>query len=382
MEFHEYANLFPMMSDQEHAALVEDMRENGFRAEFPIWLYQGKILDGRNRFRAAQEARVEPVFGDYAGNQPLQFVIGANLNRRHLNESQRAAVAEELANLPHGVRSDRSANLHFLIEPISLEDAADLLNVSRRTAATARTVKRAAPELMPKIKSGEMTLNAAMKEIQKKSEEREREKARAALSDLILDGGMLLHGDFRTLGTRVVDGSCTLVFTDPPYDRKSLPLFESLGEFASRVLVEGGSLITFCGQYVMDEVIQSLSKNLRYFWVCCCLHTGNTAAMREYGIKVKWKPMLWFVKGNFRFDRETWIDDLVVSQQEKTHHPWQQSVLEAKHYIESLTSEGDLVCDPFCGGGTTAFAAKELGRKFWTCDIDPRHVNAAKERLQ
>jgi hypothetical protein len=47
-----------------------------------------------------------------------RFIISANLRRRHLNESRRAMVAARLANLPHGVREDRAANLPVL--PLSL----------------------------------------------------------------------------------------------------------------------------------------------------------------------------------------------------------------------------------------------------------------------
>jgi len=192
------------------------------------------------------------------------------------------------------------------------------------------------------------------------------------------------HSNSFELAKSIPDESCALVFTDPPYDRKALPMFGDLGGLADRILVDGGSLITYCGQYVLREVIDFVSpeqSSLRLFWIACCLHTGGTAQMREYGIKVKWKPMLWFVKGEFRRDRETWIDDLVVSKEEKTHHPWQQSIVEAKHFIEPLSRKGELVVDPFCGGGTTAVAAKDLGRQWWTADINETHVLTARNRL-
>ncbi len=132
---------------------------------------------------------------------------------------------------------------------------------------------------------------------------------------------------------------------------------------------------------VLDEDGEQVFNDMHLFWIACCLHTGGVAQMREYGIKVKWKPMLWFVKGSFRRDRETWVEDLVESRQEKESHPWQQSVIEASHFIERLTTKGELVVDPFCGGGTTAVAAKKLGRQWWTADIDATYVNTARKRL-
>lgn len=52
MKFHPYADIFPMMSDVEFAALCEDIKENGLR---------NPILDGRNRWRACQVALLATV---------------------------------------------------------------------------------------------------------------------------------------------------------------------------------------------------------------------------------------------------------------------------------------------------------------------------------
>ena len=49
--------------------------------------------------------------------------------------------------------------------------------------------------------------------------------------------------------------------------------------------------------------------------------------------------------------------------------------------ILSSSRLGDVVFDPFVGGGTTTAVAKKLGRKFLGCDIHPKYVRIAKERL-
>jgi len=54
VEFHEIANLFPMMQPDELADLVADIKVNGLIE--PIILYEDQILDGRNRWLACGEA--------------------------------------------------------------------------------------------------------------------------------------------------------------------------------------------------------------------------------------------------------------------------------------------------------------------------------------
>jgi hypothetical protein len=52
-DFHELANEYPLIEGDEFDNLVEDIRKHGILE--PIVLFQGKILDGRNRYRAAKE---------------------------------------------------------------------------------------------------------------------------------------------------------------------------------------------------------------------------------------------------------------------------------------------------------------------------------------
>jgi len=46
------------------------------------------------------------------------------------------------------------------------------------------------------------------------------------------------------------------------------------------------------------------------------------------------------------------------------------------------SDEGDIVLDPFVGTGTTAIAAKKLGRKFIGIDIDPEYVGITNKKLE
>lgn len=94
MKFHEYANLFPLMEGEELDRLAEDIKDNG-QLE-PIWTYEDKILDGRNRFKACAQVGVTPEFRVYKGAEPILFVVSMNLIRRHLTATQRAVVGYDI----------------------------------------------------------------------------------------------------------------------------------------------------------------------------------------------------------------------------------------------------------------------------------------------
>jgi ParB-like chromosome segregation protein Spo0J len=156
---HPLANIFPYMEKAAFADLVTDIAQHGARE--PIWLYEGAIIDGRHRYKAAQKAGVECPTREYVGSDPLGFVLSLNLNRRHLNESQRAMVAANLANIDHGGnrKTDQTANLRL---EVTQKNAAEKLNISERTVAAAVKInKMAIPELAAEVANGNISINAA-----------------------------------------------------------------------------------------------------------------------------------------------------------------------------------------------------------------------------
>ena len=75
MESHPVASLFPLMGDEEFAALKADIAANGQRE--PVWLHDGKLIDGRNRYRACTELGLEPKTEEVATSfYPAVFWTG------------------------------------------------------------------------------------------------------------------------------------------------------------------------------------------------------------------------------------------------------------------------------------------------------------------
>jgi ParB-like chromosome segregation protein Spo0J len=170
-QFHPLADIFPLMEGPEFDALVEDIKTNGLRE--PITLYEGKILDGRNRYRAIVKAGLlsklkEEHFRQFdpkTQGDPLAFVISANLHRRHLNETQRALIAANLVTTKLGDNQHKSGS-------ITMEKAAKVLSVGEATIKRAKTViDKGAPEIVEALQKGKLRLGMAVGVVEKPKEQ-------------------------------------------------------------------------------------------------------------------------------------------------------------------------------------------------------------------
>lgn len=198
MEFHSIANVWPMMDEEKLQELVEDIKVNGLIN--PIWTYEGKVLDGRNRYRACLLANIKPTLKAYTGDNPTAFAVSLNDRRRHMNKGALAAVAVEL--LPffeEDARKRKSANggdrksekvkseVEFFPPPIATgikmqsieigsqvhhskarDEAAKSVGVNERYIQDAKKVKNEAPEVFERMKAGKITLQDAKREVAKK----------------------------------------------------------------------------------------------------------------------------------------------------------------------------------------------------------------------
>lgn len=151
LEYHPYALVFPLMEGDAFTTLVEDIKENGLRES--IMLFEGKILDGRNRYRALLEldhlfspVTAPKMFVQFDGDDAFDWVISKNLHRRHLSESQRAMIAAQM------MESALKKNGHT--PGISLRSAAAMLNVSVRTTSRARELMKREPFAVDLVKKG------------------------------------------------------------------------------------------------------------------------------------------------------------------------------------------------------------------------------------
>lgn len=184
LDIHQYADLLPMMQEDEYQALKEDIRKNGLRE--PIKLYMGKIIDGRNRYRAMVELGLPPMAIDVtvAVEDPMQYVISHNLHRRHLSKSQIACIAVD-AMIERGEGDYTLASIVF--------------GVSDRYIQRAKAIKDGSLYWFNKVKTGQLTIPKAEENLSKqtrKTNDERKADIEAVLEDAIDDGYMTLLFDY------------------------------------------------------------------------------------------------------------------------------------------------------------------------------------------
>jgi N6-adenosine-specific RNA methylase IME4 len=150
-----------MMGSSELHALAEDIRRNGLL--HPITTYEGRILDGRNRFAACQKAGITPRFEPYKGMEPLALVISANVMHRHLTGCQRAILAADLlprleVEAKQRMRQGRAKLPDPKKQGRARDHAAATFGVSARYIQDAKGILAEDPEVAKAVRDGRIKI--------------------------------------------------------------------------------------------------------------------------------------------------------------------------------------------------------------------------------
>jgi len=182
-ELHELCAMFPLMKGKEFEDLCNDISLNGLRN--PIVLYQGKILDGQNRYAACIKTNVQPRFTEYDRVDVASYVLSQNLNRRHMEPGQRAAAvatvqdwrdAHPIGALAKEAYESKSKEIGNVTGLSTVADRAALSGVSDKTQRNADKIAKADPELAAKVTKGEISLPKALEIVKEKEPKKKKAK--------------------------------------------------------------------------------------------------------------------------------------------------------------------------------------------------------------
>ncbi len=420
MEYHELADLFDLLEGDEYQKLVQDIQENGLLD--PITTYQGKILDGRNRYRACLDAEVEPVFREYNGDDPLAYVVSQNILRRHDDLNAKGLLALRLlpkleeqakerqrkhAGTAPGRKKDETdpTPVSGVIAGEARQQAAKMVGIGTSTVSAMKKIEQTDPDVLKLVQKKKTDISNARKLINAPEEMRTiavgminagtvhpRVALAAARREIMQErehelppdpeNCRLLVCDVAHLSEQIEPGSVDVIITDPPYPKEYLPCYEELAKLAAAVLKPGGSLLAMSGHTYLPQILAMMTPHVDYVWTLAYFLPGANIKIWDpnKNIMTAWKPVLWFRRGNNR-DQKPVRDVITSVKQDKQHHTWGQSETGIGALIAQFSEPCDVVLDPFLGGGTTAVCSLALGRRFIGSDIDDQAILIARSRL-
>lgn len=234
------------------------------------------------------------------------------------------------------------------------------------------------------VTAGKVTVNQARKLLRReaRSARWDRTPAETAEPATTGDGYRLLVCGAADLWREIEPGSVDWIITDPPYPRDYLDCYEALAATAARILKPGGGVLAMCGQSYLPEILDRMRPHLNYHWMLAYLTPGGQSPqIWPRKVNTFWKPVVWMTNGDYRGD---WAGDVLGSdtnENDKRFHKWGQSESGMGMLFDRFTQPGQMVVDPFVGGGTCGVVALRAGCRFVGADCDPAAVAQTAERM-
>jgi len=237
----------------------------------------------------------------------------------------------------------------------------------------------------------------------------------------------IIHGDLFEIMPRIPDNSIDMVFVDPPYNlKKEYNNYQDNKrdneyiEWCNRWLSECIRVLKPTGSLFVINIPKWLIYHAYYLnkiavfnhwiaWDAMGSPTNSKLMPNHYGIL--WysktnKPKYYSIRIPHPRDRkkelladwggkksmlhpygkiagDIWNDiHRIRHRVRRDMHPCQLPVHLIERLILATTDEGDIILDPMVGTGTTAVAAKRMGRRFIGIDIDKNYVEIAQKNVE
>jgi site-specific DNA-methyltransferase (adenine-specific) len=442
-EPHPIASIFPPMDWEELEALVADIRERGVLE--PITLYEGKILDGRNRAEACRRLGITPPTCEFTGDvlEAVAYVWARNRLRRHLTSSQ-AAVAEarrlnmceayaaqiEKAKAEAHERKRRGTKAEDLTNSLGKaglptdrhEREVDALRArmsgtNRAYIPVAERLVAEAPDLAEAVEQGKMSLPQAKAELK-------RRKKRAALEAQAAQAEpepgerpwQILHSDCLEVLPKFKDAA-RLIFAEPPCPLpgedaailEGVPSFEEeyltwaedrLGACIDALTPDGSLWLLVGDEWAVQyaALLEDLFLTIRSWikWYAPCRDSSGrpfrrTSAHLFYCVADPTRYVFHedeVRKANGKPWDDVWGIDPPIPRltddaaERLPDFPRQLPLALLDPIIRCASDPGDLVLDPFSGSATTGVAAIVHGRRYVGIEQHEPFVALSRLRLE
>lgn len=195
--------------------------------------------------------------------------------------------------------------------------------------------------------------------------------------------GHITIGDARDLIGGIADESIDLIYTDPVYEQ--IEDYEWLARQAMRVLKPNSACVVFYAtKYLPETIAAMLRGGLSYRWQMFGYITNEIKPRPGATGKCVHVGLLWFEKGKSRH-YGTQLDVRAVptwTNSATSNHPWSKHPMIVSYYLEGLSRPGDVVLDPFCGGGAIPRCAHIARRQWIAFERDAATAQAAQASIE
>ena len=410
----EFKNLIPALSAEEYAQLEANILEEGIRE--PIITWNGFIIDGHNRYDIAQRFSLEckSTSKHFASEESVkEWMILNQFGRRNLSNYQRSVLALELEEVfSKKAKENQIRKPNSVLAKLPKQDSVDtrkelskVAQVGERTLGMVKKIQEKAPEeLKAKLATGEVSINAAYKEIKKEEKKQNFINKKIEFEKLIINintNQKIIKGDSRQVLKTLDKKSFDLLLSDPPYgmDFKSgwntkdkiqndkiedtVKLFEEVLKESVPLLKDDAHFYLFGNINYMNEIKPIIENYLTLKNVLIWdrqiigmgdLKTyGNSYDIVYFGYNKKWKDL------NGTRDRD--ILNFQRVDPAMNIHPTEKPLDMLQYLIKKSSNENDKVLEPFAGGGSTLLACKNTNRKATGIEIENKYVELIKERI-
>jgi len=417
----EFKDLIPPLTKEEFKQLENNCMSEGIREKILTW--NGFIIDGHNRYEIATRWNLdyETESKHFDSEEDVKIWMAKNqLGRRNLLDFVKGELIdtiEELEKEKGKIISEQKAvfkgNQHSAPLPIidnepkhnTRKIVSKKLGWSTGKKAMFDVVKKKAPEeIKEKLRTGEVSINAAYKEIKKEEKKANFEAKKQLFQKEIkpenLNQKIILGDSIKVLPT-LEKKSFDLLLSDPPYgmDFKSgwnnkekiqndkivdtVTLFENVLKESVPLLKDDAHFYLFGNINFIGDIRPIIEKYLNLknvlIWDRKVIGMGdlksygNSYDIIYFGYNKVWKDL------NGTRDR----DLLPYSRIDpaKNIHPTEKPLDILEYLIKKSSNENEKVLEPFAGGGSTLLACKNLNRLATGVEIEEEYYNLIKNRI-
>lgn len=208
----------------------------------------------------------------------------------------------------------------------------------------------------------------------------------------------LIQGDCLDVMRDIPDKSVDLVLTDPPYnisqksgglrkldfgewdkDKDNILVFDAIKELCR---ISNGTLIIFCANEQMSYIYNYLKGKGLITKVLLWLKPNPSVINCQHSYVTGQEHIVYAKKSKATFNPNFKLSYFKYPFPSFRWHPTEKPIKLIKELIQDCSNKDDIILDPFIGSGTTAVAAKQLGRKYTGIEISPKYCEIAEQRLR